>query len=149
MTWCRGKVPTNYSIILDIRNESAVAALALHDWNLYEFNNKSYTQLFKELSADSTLADYCRVMQQSQTNKTISIIILLVVLISILPAYYLLYYRHQLYNRYCIERIKSMMDLLHKDITNEEKLEQIKLLSDDVYPQKFKYSINKIEQAFI
>ena len=147
LTWCRGKVPTNYSIILDIRNESAVAALALHDWNLYEFNNKSYTQLFKELSADSTLADYCRVMQQSQTNKTISIIILLVVLISILPAYYLLYYRHQLYNRYCIERIKSMMDLLHKDITNEEKLEQIKLLSDDVYPQKFKYSINKIEQA--
>lgn len=149
LTWCRGKVPTNYSIILDIRNESAVAALALHDWNLYEFNNKSYTQLFKELSMDSTLADYCRVMQQSQTNKTISIIILLIVLISILPAYYLLYYRHRLYNRYCIERIKSMMDLLHNDITNEEKLEQIKLLSDDVYPQKFQYSINKIEQALL
>lgn len=33
--WYRDSVPTNYNIILDIRNESAVASLALHDWEAY------------------------------------------------------------------------------------------------------------------
>lgn len=42
--WLHDSVNTNYQIILDIRNESAVAALALHEWELYAYNNKVYTQ---------------------------------------------------------------------------------------------------------
>jgi signal transduction histidine kinase len=105
--WLHDKVETNYQIILDIRNESAVAALALHEWQLYAYNNKVYTQLFKELSADDTLADYCRTMQQSQSNKRIAVILLLVLLVLILPAYYMLYYRHRLYERFRKERLQQ------------------------------------------
>ena len=61
--WFEDSVPTNYSVILDIRNESAVAALALHDWELYHANNKVYTQLFRERSADNTLDNYVKTMQ--------------------------------------------------------------------------------------
>ena len=68
--WFHDSVSTNYHIILDMRNESAVAALALHEWQLYSYNNRIYTQLFKEMSADNTLGNYCLTMQQSQTNKT-------------------------------------------------------------------------------
>ena len=32
--WFHEGVPMDYSVILDIRNESAVAALALHEWDL-------------------------------------------------------------------------------------------------------------------
>ncbi len=104
--WLHDSVSTNYQIILDIRNESAVAALALHEWDVYHYNNKVYTQLFKELSADNTLANYCRMMQQSQTNKRIAVILLIIILMLIIPAYYLLYYRHRLYNRFRKERMQ-------------------------------------------
>ena len=106
-------------MILDIRNESAVAALALHEWQLYAYNNRIYTQLFKELSADSTLPAYCRQMQQSQTDRTIAIILLVLVFIAIIPAYYFLYLRHRLYDRYMAERqqrenVESLEDDIHR-----------------------------------
>ena len=98
--WFHDSVKTNYTVILDIRNESAVAALALHQWHLYNYNNRIYTQLFKEMSADNSLGEYCRAMQQSQTNKTVGVILLVLLLVSIVPAWYLLYYRHRLYDRF-------------------------------------------------
>ena len=98
--WFHDSLKVNYNVILDIRNESAVAALALHEWSLYAYNNKVYTQLFKETSADNSLEEYCRMMQQSQTNKTIAIVLLLLIFAMILPAYYLLYYRHRLERRF-------------------------------------------------
>ena len=117
--WYHDRIKTNYHIILDIRNESAVAALALHEWQLYSYNNRIYTQLFKEMSADVTLGEYCSTMQQSQTNKTIAIILLVLLMISIIPAYYLLYYRHRLYDRFVREQqritdLEILDDELHR-----------------------------------
>ena len=86
ISWYRDSVKINFTILLRIRNESAVAALALHQWQLYQYNNRIYTQLFKEKSADSTLDDYCRKMQQSQVNKQVAIILLVLLLVSILAA---------------------------------------------------------------
>lgn len=82
--WLHDSIRINYDIILTFRNETAVAALAQHEWALYHYNNRIYTQLFKELSADSTLDDYCKKMQQSQTNKQIAILLLVVIFVSIL-----------------------------------------------------------------
>ena len=119
--WYQDSVPTNYNVILDIRNESAVAALALHEWQLYHYNNRIYTQLYKEMSADNTLADYCRMMQQSQTNKRIAMILLILVLLSILPAYYLLYYRHRLYYRFLMERQQmSSLEMMDDELRRLE-----------------------------
>ena len=125
--WFHDSLKTNYQIILDIRNESAVAALALHEWQLYSYNNKIYTQLFKEMSADNTLGDYCRTMQQSQTNKTIAVIMLVLVLLSMVPAYYLLYYRHRLYDRFLREQQRQTdLELLDDELRKTE-LEESKL----------------------
>ena len=119
--WFHDSVKTNYQIILDMRNESAVAALALHEWQLYNYNNRIYTQLFKELSADNTLGDYCRTMQQSQTNKTIAIILLMLILLTLIPAYYLLYYRHRLYDRFLKEQQRQTdLELLDDELRKAE-----------------------------
>ena len=119
--WFHDSLKTNYHIILDIRNESAVAALALHEWALYSYNNKIYTQLFKEMSADDTLGEYCATMQQSQTNKTIAIILLVLLLIAIVPAYYLLYYRHRLYERFMRDQQRiTNLELLDDDLRRAE-----------------------------
>ena len=119
--WFHDSLDVNYDVILDIRNESAVAALALHEWQLYTYNNKIYTQLYKEMSADNTLADYCRTMQQSQTNKRIAVILLVLMLFSILPAYYLLYYRHRLYQRFFVEREQqSSLEMMDDELRRIE-----------------------------
>ena len=145
--WYRDSVPTNYNIILDIRNESAVASLALHDWEAYHFNNRSYTQLFKEMSADSTLADYCRIMSQSKVNKTIAVILLSILLAMILPAYYFMYYRHRLYYRFCVERIKSINEILLGDSDTAEKLSRMESLVRESYPDSLQAIVSKIQDA--
>ena len=84
--WLHDSLDTNYDIIVDIRNESAVAALALHRWQLYNYNNRICTQLMKELSADTGLGAYCRKMQQSETDKRIAILLLVLLFFAILAA---------------------------------------------------------------
>lgn len=126
--WFEDSVKTNYNVILDLRNESAVAALALHNWALYNSNNKVYTQLFRERSADKTLPDYVRTMQTSENSKTVAVILLLLLLLQLPIAYYLLYYRHVVRYRYAVERIGEINAILLTDLTVPEKLKKIQNL---------------------
>ena len=125
--WLHQGLNTNYQIVLDIRNESAVAALALHEWQLYTYNNKVYTQLFKEMSADTGLADYCRRMQQSQQNRRVAVILLLVMLVLLVPAYYMLYYRHRLHERFRKERMQQTHIEMAEDDLRRAELENANL----------------------
>ena len=125
--WLHDSLPTNYNIILDFRNESAVAALALHQWQLYTYNNRIYTQLFKELSADATLADYCRTMQQTRTNRMIALVLLLLALMAVLPLYYFYYLRPRFNARFNAERQRrDDLELLDDELRRTE-LEQASL----------------------
>ena len=115
--WLHDNIPLNFQILLDIRNESAVAALALHEWQLYEYNNRIYTQLFKELSADSSLDSYCRTMQQSQTNKQVAIILLVFLFLAIIAV--VVWQLMLLHNkRYSIlQERRSQLELMADDVT--------------------------------
>ncbi len=128
LRWLRSGVPTQYEVILDIRNESAVAALALHDWQLYHANNKIYTQLFRERSADKTLPDYVRTMQVSKNSKTVAVILLVLLLLQLPIAYYFLYFRHVLRYRFAVEKLNGINKVLLGDASDEEKLQKVKML---------------------
>ena len=123
--WLHDSLPTNYEVILDIRNESAVAALALHKWELYDSNNKVYTQLFRERSADNSLDNYVRTMQTSENSKAVAIVLLIILLLQLPLAYYLLYYRHILRYRYAVEKINGINKVLLSGDSNTDKLKQI------------------------
>ena len=144
ISWFREGLNIDYTIITDIRNESAVAALALHEWDVYRYNNRIYTQLYKELSADNTLDSYVRIMQQSETNKNVAIVILVLLLLSIFPAYYVLYYRHEVHFRYCVERIGRINDILLSGTSDEEKLREIGKISTDRFPSSLKNVVEQI-----
>ena len=60
LRWWSKKIPADYDIIIYVRNEVAVSALALNDWELYAANNNAYTKLYKECSQDSTLSTSAR-----------------------------------------------------------------------------------------
>ena len=124
--WFRDSLNTDYAVILDIRNETAVAALALHQWTLYAYNNKVYSQLFKECSTDNNLSKYVKVMQRSENNKNIAIIILAILLASIFPAYYFLYYRYRIAYRQCIDNFMKINNVVATCISPQEKLKKIK-----------------------
>ena len=145
--WLRRDVMMNYAVILDIRNETAVAALALHLWKIYQYNNKVYTHLYKESSADRSLAEYCRTMQKSESNKTIAVVLLVFLLLMIISAYYFLYYRHRLYERYCVEKINQMNDVLLSDMTAVEKMEYMNRIHVENFPEPLRNVINKILSA--
>lgn len=126
LKWFADSVTTDYSIILDIRNESAVAALALHQWTLYDRNNKVYTKLFRERSTDNTLPEYVRTMQSSENSKTVAVILLFLLLLQLPIAYYLLYYRHVVTYRFAVDRIRDINLLLLSDQAIPEKLKRIR-----------------------
>ncbi|MGN0221788.1 MAG: DUF5112 domain-containing protein [Prevotella sp.] len=91
-----------HSICLDVRNEMAVAALALHRWDVYHYQNALYTRLFKELSSDSSLKDYHSQTQAHKNRHIMAQIILALLLLSFVPLYYFLYYRRK---RLYIQRV--------------------------------------------
>jgi len=145
--WFQNGVDMNYDVILSVRNESAVAALALHKWTLYNYNNKVYTQLFKEVTADRRLGEYCRIMQKSETNKNVSIAILLLLFFMIFPAYYFLYYRHHLYYRFCIEQVKRINGILLSELSEDEKLKGIMAIKTNRFPKELNEIVRYIKEA--
>ena len=147
--WFHADVPVDYRVILDIRNESAVAALALHEWDLYKYNNNVYTHLFKERSADSSLGEYCRMMMKSETNKNVAIALLVLLLLSILPVYYVMYYRHRLTFQFCIEQIKHINAVLLSDVSVEKKLKEVDRVNSDRLPERLRNIVQQIREALV
>ncbi len=105
ITWWQQMFDTDYHVILDIRNEAAVASLALRNWDDYRYNNIAYTRLYKLLSEDSSLESYCKEMQHSSNNKTISIILCLFIAVVLAVGYYLLYFRRRILYRFNLEQV--------------------------------------------
>lgn len=105
LSWFGSHFDTDYYALLDVRNEAAVAFLALGNLEGYRYNNNAYTALYKQISEDSSLEQYCRQMQLSANNKIVAIILCVVILLVLLIGYYVLYFRHRLIYRYNLEQV--------------------------------------------
>lgn len=103
--WWNELFDSDYHVILDIRNEAAVAFLALKQLDAYSYNNSAFTDLYKLQGEDQTLERYCRQLERSNINKTVGIILCFVLLIVSLVGYYLLYLRKRIQNRLSLEQV--------------------------------------------
>lgn len=103
--WWNELFDTDYHVILDIRNEAAVAFLALKQLEGYDYNNAAFTDLYKLQGEDKTLETYCRQLERSNINKTIGIILCFVLLFVLLVGYYFLYMRKRMLNRLNLEQV--------------------------------------------
>lgn len=118
--WLHNDIQVNYNTLLIMRNESAVAALALHHWALYQYNNRIYTLLFKELSADQTLDNYCRRMQQSQTDRMIAVVLLVIIALTLLAAIVFQYIQAMGRKAAHKKEQEDEIDLLHDELRRIE-----------------------------
>lgn len=147
--WLHEALPIDYQIVKYLRNEIAVAALALNDWKLYKYNNEAYIQLFKELSVDNTLGQYVRTMQRSKVNKNIAIILLLVLFAVMLVGYYFMYYRHILYFRLCVEEIERINEMILGSDSDDKKLATLnkRMASYAKFPPQLQHIIRQIKET--
>lgn len=103
--WWDASYSTNYNIILDIRNEAAVAFLALKNIDGYNYNNKAYTMLYKSLTKDDSLDRFCKMLERSTSNKRVVLILLLLLVAFALIIYYITYVRQRLLRRWSLEQV--------------------------------------------
>ncbi len=85
-----------------------------------------------DVDIDNTLAEYCRNMQQEQIDRTIAVVLLALTLFAILPAYYVLYYRHKL-NR----KFNSMQEA---QLRVEEELANTEMAEDELRKAGMEYN---------
>ncbi len=105
LSWWGEGFDSDYHVILDIRNEAAVAFLALKQWSAYDYNNRAYTVLYKLLGEDSSLEAYCRELERSTTNKTVGIWLFVLLFVTLALGYYFLYFRRRLVYRWNLEQV--------------------------------------------
>lgn len=105
LSWWNHFFNSDFHVILDIRNEVAVAFLALKQWDAYAYNNAAYTTLYKLLGEDQSLEEYCNQLEHSTNNKMVGIILFVGLIGILLLGYYVLYIRKRLVNRWNLEQV--------------------------------------------
>lgn len=129
LDWWENGVNTDYHVILDIRNETAVAALALGLWDTYKTNNNGYTRLYKLLGQDNTLDAFCAEMQSTASNRTVLLVIFILVIIVFLIMSYSLFFRQELLFRINVQQVlginKKVLDFYALNAMNNASSEQM------------------------
>ncbi len=100
--------PTDYHIVLDIRNEAAIAALALNRWNVYHYNNEVYTRLYKLMAQDTTLQQYCYDLEQANVVKQTVLVVMLILILGLAVAYLTMYYRNHILTTFNMRQILEL-----------------------------------------
>ena len=115
---------TDYHIILDLRNEAAVAALALNRWDVYYYNNEVYTRLYKLMAQDTTLEKYCNDVKATNTNRQSLLIVGVLLLLTLLLVYYLTYYRNNILPTFNLRQVLALNRRLY-ETEDEQQLANI------------------------
>ena len=114
LQWWEAWFDTDYHVILDIRNEAAVAFMALKRWDAYRYNNDAYTALYKLLGEDQSLEEYCRRLERSAGNRTVGIWLTVFLFFALGLGYYFLYFRKRLVDRWNLEQVLEIDSLVFK-----------------------------------
>lgn len=106
--WWSHDFDTDYHVILDIRNEAAVAFLAMKQLDGYRYNNEAYAGMYKLQGKDTTLESYCRDLERSATNKTIGVVLCIALLVLAIVGYYLLFIRKRVVE---VIKLRQLLDI--------------------------------------
>ena len=130
LEWWKSNLDTDYELILTIRNEVAISALALNRNSLYHYNSEVLTRLYKMTSTDPTLEEYCNHVKMTNRNKKTTVILLGILIFLVIATYFFLYYRDnqlflfnlrqfiQLNNNVFTANEKTLPDVLHQSLSD-------------------------------
>ena len=100
LEWWRAGVEADYYLFMGLRNELAVAALALHDWEAYEFNNRQFSYLYRLVSKDDSLERFYARQREIKAGLSVSLVLLVLMLLASLVVAYTVYFRRRILFRF-------------------------------------------------
>ncbi len=100
LEWWRAGVDADYYLFMGIRNELAVAALALHDWEAYDFNNRQFSRLYRLLSKDDSLERFYARQREIKAGLSVSLVLLVLMLLAAIVVAYAVYFRRRMLFRF-------------------------------------------------
>lgn len=151
--WWLSDYATDYHTILDVRNELAVANLALRNWNNYRYNNRIYNDLYKLVSEDRSLIEYCNRMQRYNNNTLVAVILCVLLALGYL-AVILYAFMGRVENAY--RDIEAVEEDERRARHEENRLHVQNMVLDNClstikhetvyYPNRIKQLVNRLEQ---
>lgn len=129
--WLNAGVKADYYLIMSVRNETAVAALALHQWEVYEYNNQQYTRLYKLLSIDTSLEEFYKSKMETRNNINVSIVLLVGLAVCLLVLVYIIYFRRRILFRFNIVQVQEVNRAMLKKLEKLDRPEQL----DELVPE--------------
>ncbi|MBR1667870.1 MAG: DUF5113 domain-containing protein [Bacteroidaceae bacterium] len=134
LEWWKSGMDADYELIIGLRNEVAIAALALNRNSLYHYNSEVFTRLYKLISTDPTLEEYCNNIKMANRNKKTTAILLGMLIFLVIAAYFFLYYRN---NQLFVFNLRQFIQLNNKVFTSTE----------DTLPEVLHQSLSDIKTA--
>ena len=108
--WLEDGFATDYETVLWLRNEIAVSALAMRDWDVYRYNDDAYLKLFKLYYGEWKIEEDCRELQRTNSNLSIAVIVFVLIFITVLIVRYVLHSRHWLKFRSDLQQAIRVVD---------------------------------------
>ncbi len=105
--WNEGFV-TDYQTIIQMRNEAAIAALALKRWDLYHYNNEIFNRLHKLSSQDVEMERRCSEIKDANSNRKTMLALLVLAIIAGAMIYYFIYYRNNILPTFELRQILEL-----------------------------------------
>ena len=140
LAWWKMGIDTDYELIISIRNETAIAALAVNRNALYHYNSEVFTRLYRLMSTDPTLEEYCNDIKSANRNKKTIVILLGIMIVFMLATYFFLHYRHhqlfifnlrqfmQLNHHVFTDSAQDMLKVFHQDLSDMKSADAVGLL---------------------
>ena len=117
--WWNEDFNTDYQTIMQMRNEVAIAALALKQWNLYYYNNEIFNRLHKLSSQDVAIENRCNEIKQANNNRKTLLFIVIAALIAATLFYYFIYYKNNILPTFALRQILELNRRIFNN--NDEK----------------------------
>ncbi len=114
--WIDERFATDYETILWLRNEVAVSALALKDWDLYYYNDRAYLKLFKQYFSDSLIEQDCTELQHVNSNLSVLLMMFIILLFASLLVLFVVYARHWIRHRSDLKQIMHIVGCIQQSL---------------------------------
>ena len=136
--WLEDGFATDYETVLWLRNEIAVSALAMRDWDVYRYNDDAYLKLFKLYYGEWEIEEDCRELQRTNSNLSISVIIFVLIFITVLLVRYVVHSRHWLKYRSDLQQAIRVVDGISRitavtDLDNFNAEDVVTRLTDGIF----------------
>lgn len=133
LSWWKNRCASDYELIISLRNEVAIASLALQDYPLYRYNNEAFTKLYALTSTNPSLEVYSKSILQANRDKKTILIVIGTFLLGCVSLLLLMYYRHHVLFLFNLRQLMRLSNLAVSS-SSVSMLENLRKGLSDIVP---------------